>query len=97
MQSYTESGGSCNWLSQSLGQEIKENSENITVPTNYWGTEERAGLPIKAVLFHVRDFHFFLVDSYGFGPSNRQDEKNGFELHNAAGDVILSCDSKLQF
>lgn len=37
MRSYTASGGSCNLLSQSLGQEIKENSENITVPTKLLG------------------------------------------------------------
>lgn len=53
---------------------------------------------MKAVLFPVRDFHFFLVDKSGLDQIIGKMRRMVLNLlQNAAGDVILSCDSKLQF
>lgn len=86
-------------MSQSLGQEIKEKSENVTVPTKLQGGKrEWALLPMKAVPFPVRDFHFFLVDNSGLDQVVGKMRRMVLNLiQNAANDVFLSCDSKLQF
>lgn len=81
---------------QSLGQEIKDNTENVTVPTKLLGKRRGALLPMKAVLSPVRDFHIFLVDNYGLDQVIGKRRRVLNLLQNPAGDVILSCDSKLQ-
>lgn len=57
---------------------------------SYWGTGERALLPIKAVLFPVGDFHFLLVDSSGLHQVTGKMRRMVLNLiQNAAGDVIF--------
>lgn len=81
-----------------LRTKIKRNSENVTVPTKLLGKKGGALLPMKAALFPVRDFHIFLIDNSGVDQVICKMRRMVLNLlQNAAGDVILSCDSKLQF
>lgn len=70
-----------------LRKEINENSENVTVPTKLLGKRTGALLPMKAVLFPVRDFHIFLVGNSGLDQVIGKMRRMVLNLlQNAAGD-----------
>lgn len=52
---------------------------------------------MAAVLFPIRDFHIFLADNAGLDQVIGKMRRLLNLIQNAAGDVILSCDSKLCF